>query len=175
MANDKKTGSSDHLSSDHPSSPFRRYSLFPKALAKTLADVTKPVFKKHGFAEHRILTEWPLIAGEELAAWSQPQKLVMHRGKHEGGTLHVLVASARALELQHLQPMILDRIAAYFGHQAVTRIVFTQTHTVFHKPVKPAMAKKPAPDKAFIAPVEACEDEALRNALKSLGETLLSS
>jgi len=150
-----------------------RFSLFPKSLSNTLTEVVKPVYKKHGFAEHRILTEWHLIVGSELAAYSVPQKLVARRGQPEGGTLHVLVASARALELQHLQPMILDKIATYFGYSAVTRLTFVQTTSLLlRKGSKPKQKPKSAPDKALVAVVAQCEDESLRRALQSLGEAI---
>ena len=127
-------------------SPAPRYfSLFPKPLSKTLTQVVGPVYKKHGFAEHRILTEWRQIVGEELAGCSLPQKLVLPRGRKEGGTLHVLAASGRALELQHLQPVILGKIATYFGYPAVSRLASTQTSSpLFRKEAKAASAPKPA-------------------------------
>jgi hypothetical protein len=151
----------------------RRFSLFPKPLSQMLTQVVKPVYKKHGFAEHRILTEWPTIVGEDCAGYSLPQKLVLPRGKKEGGTLHVQVASGRALELQHLQPVILSRIATYFGCPAVSRMVFTQTSsTLFRKGLKAAPPLKPATDGPFGSLAEGCEDADVRRALQSLGESL---
>jgi len=151
----------------------RRFSLFPKLLAKTLTQVVGPAYRKHGFAEHRILTEWRQIVGEECAAYSVPQKLVMPRGRKEGGTLHVLMASGRALELQHLQPVILDRIATYFGYPAVARLAFTQTSSaLFHKETKTAPAPCPAADPALRALTAQCTDDDVRRALQSLAGAL---
>jgi hypothetical protein len=152
---------------------FRRFSLFSRPLAQTLTQVVKPVYKKHGFAEHRILTEWDLIVGPELAAYSQPQKLTMPRGKKEGGTLYVLVAAGRALELQHLQPIILSKVATYFGYTAVARLHFTQSQTtLFRKTTAEKPKQKPVADEALIALTAQCEDEQLKNALLSLGAAL---
>lgn len=150
----------------------RRFSIFSQPLSQALTPTLKPVYKKQGFAEHRILSEWHLIVGVQIASYSLPQKLTSVRGK-EGGTLYILAASGRALELQHLQPMILDKIATYFGYKAVTRLTFTQTSSaLFRKEAKEAIKPKPAPDEALIALTNQCSDEALRQALLSLGTAL---
>jgi hypothetical protein len=146
--------------------PIRRFSLFPKPVSRIIEPVIKPIYKKHGFAEHRILTEWEAIAGKELAAYSVPQKLVRK-------SLHILAASGRALELQHMQPVILDRIATYFGYRAVEKITFLQTGSaIFRKsPAKKRMKEAAAAGTDTAFPVT-CEDEALRKALLALGNAL---
>jgi len=152
---------------------IRRYSLFPKTLARSVEQAVKPVFKKHGFAEHRILTEWHSIVGAELAAYSIPQKLTFPARKKDGGTLHVLVMSGRALELQHMQPVIIDRIATYFGYAAVARLAFMQTLApVFSKETQVAVKRKARPSAATAALVAECDDSELRGALLSLGAAL---
>jgi hypothetical protein len=152
---------------------FRRRSLFPQTLAKSLEQAVKPIFKKHGFAEHRILTEWHAIVGQELASYSIPQKLVVPSKNKEAGTLHIIVAAGRALELQHMQPVILEKIAAYFGYSAVSRLVFTQSMTpLFQRKKREPVQKEGAPDKRLLAMVAECEDAELRAALLSLCNAL---
>jgi len=152
---------------------IRRFSLFPKPLAKSLEKLVRPVYKKHGFAESRILTEWTDIVGRELAECSIPQKLVFRGSKKEEGTLHILAASGRALELQHMQPVIIDRIATYFGYNAVTRLVFTQTSTpLFRRPARTIPKPETAASPELMDMVKECEDEDVRSALLSLGMTL---
>lgn len=166
-----KSGKGDSATSESPR--VRRYSLFPKPLGDAVTQVAKPMFKKHGFAEHRILTEWAQIVGAAHAAYSLPQKLAMPRGKKEGGTLYVLVASGRALELQHLQPMILSKIATYLGFAAVSRLVFTQVGTaLFRKEVRTALKPPTSVNATVEAVVSQCEDEDLRRALLALGSTI---
>jgi hypothetical protein len=158
---------------DTEPSNTRRFSLFPKPLAQSLTQALKPAYKKHGFAEHRILTEWDRIVGSELAGYSLPQKLSQSRSRQEGGTLHLLVASGRALELQHMQPVIVSRIATYFGYAAVTRLAFTQVHSaLFRKEEIKPPPPEPAADPDLIALAGQCEDERLRSALLSLGQAL---
>ena len=152
---------------------IRRYSLFSKTLAKSVEQAVKPVFKKHGFAEHRILTEWHAIVGTELSAYSIPEKLTFPARKKEGGTLHVLVASGRALELQHMQPVIIDKIATYFGYPAVARLTFMQTSApLFQREIRASTVQKSKPSAAVAALVAECGDSELRSALLSLGIAL---
>jgi hypothetical protein len=154
----------------------RRFSLFPKPLSKSVDQVVKPVYKKHGFAESRILTEWAAIVGAELADCSVPQKITFSRGKREGGTLYILVSGARALELQHMQPLILDKIATYFGYPAISRLTFMQTSTtLFRRETKAGIRPRPPADATVSALVRECEDDALRAALESLGNTLAAA
>lgn len=151
---------------------IRRYSLFPKTFAVSSEQLLKPIYKKHGFAEHRILTQWQEIVGAELASYCVPQKLTLGSRK-TSGTLHVLVASGRALELQHMQPLILERIASYFGSSVVQKIVCVQTTAALlrkRQPVRPAAA--PPPSDTVRKITSSCTDEALQNALLALGTTM---
>jgi len=118
----------------------RRGGLFPTALSKLTQEITKPALKKRGFAEHRLLTDWPMIAGEECARFTCPIKVSYPRNgeqerTQEAGTLHVEVLSAWALEMQYQQPVILERITQYFGYRAITRIVLHQTQKM-HTPLQ---------------------------------------
>jgi hypothetical protein len=154
--------------------PKRRWSLFPKPLANEIERIVKPVYHQHGFTEHRILTGWAEVVGRDLAAGSVPKKLTFPKGKRENGVLHVTVSSgARALELQHMQPVILERIATYFGYRAIEKIVFLQDsslHTAARPRKKPQMTQ--SPDAALTALVTPCDDAPLRAALLSLGAAI---
>ncbi len=154
----------------------RRWSLFPKPLASEVERIVKPVYHQHGFTEHRILTQWTEVVGRELAAGSAPKKLTFPKGKRDQGVLHVVVSSgARALELQHMQPVILERIATYFGYRAIEKILFQQDsslHTGARTRKRGGVQTKP--DAAFTNITTLCEDEALRSALLSLGSAISS-
>ena len=96
-----------------------------RALGATVGKVTAPVFRRRGFAEAGILTDWPHIVGAGLAAHSSPQKLSFPEGKRDG-TLYVLVSGAWAPEFQHLAPQVIERINGYFGYRAVARLALNQ-------------------------------------------------
>jgi hypothetical protein len=148
---------------------IKRYSLFPKTIAKTIEPILKPIYKQHGFAEHRILIDWYNIVGSKLAIYSIPQKLT--RGKE--GNLHILVASGRALELQHLQPIIIDKINSFFGYKAVSKIVLKQTSSeIFQNKAIKKPIPKPEVPKSVSEITAKCIDDDLRKALSAFGALL---
>ena len=95
-----------------------------KPLSATIGRVAAPALQKRGLAETRIVTHWPEIIGAELAASACPEKITGRGG--DGGTLHIRVDGALALELQHLAPLVIEKINGFFGYKAVARLRLTQ-------------------------------------------------
>lgn len=94
----------------------------PRLLSKTVPQVAGKVLGKRGLAFGALITEWPSIVGQQMASRTQPEKLIFPRGQREDATLHLRAAGAIALELQHLEPQILERINSFFGYRAVARL-----------------------------------------------------
>ena len=90
--------------------------LFPKTLGDFVEPITRPILKEKGLAGSRILTQWESIVGTQLALHTVPEKLAFPKGKKTGGTLTISVENGFATELQHMQPLILERLAGYFGY-----------------------------------------------------------
>lgn len=131
------------------------------ALVEQLA---KPLFKQHGFAETKLIMEWPAIVGKELAQVSSPTKLQYTGEGRQRGCLHLRVAPGWATEIQHSMPQILDRITLFLGYPAVERIQIMQS-------VIPAKQSAEVPDS--VEPVTHSEesvDEVLAR-LKQMVET----
>lgn len=148
----------------------RRFSLFSKPLKQCIEPLTRPVFKEKGIAAARLLTQWPSIVGEELAAHSYPEKVSFPQGKKTDGTLTVAAASGFALQLQYAQPLILERLATYFGYKAISRIAITQNYQPIATEKRPAKSQpKVALDKTAL---ETIDDPELKSAWSSLAETL---
>ena len=151
---------------------YRKSSIFPKTLSKCVEQLTRPALKTQGLAGSRIITEWKSIVGEKLAIHCQPQKLSFPAGKKTDGTLSIAVENGFAPELQHLQPMILERLAIYFGYRAVSRI--TISHTYVPESKKPAIKPlKKNLSAESMKLVEKVDDLELREALKGIAKTLL--
>ena len=148
----------------------RKYSFFPKTLASCVEPLTRPLFKTQGLAGSRILTEWTTIAGA-LARHTAPEKISFPPGKKSGGTLTISVENGFATELQHMQPVILERLAMYFGYAAVARIVISHTWPAAAPPVK-APPRRPVLPKDCSQMADDIEDAELKAALKSLADTL---
>ncbi|MBL8589778.1 MAG: DUF721 domain-containing protein [Methylobacteriaceae bacterium] len=149
--------------------------------ATTLSDILNgclaPTLRKQGFGESEIVTGWAEIVGPRLAAVSAPIRLVWPGGTRRDAAgdprpaaLAVRVEGAFALELQHLAPLVIERVNAHLGWRCVDRVTLRQGPL----PLKPARAAPPpAPDAAALAAARAATegvaDEALRAALTRLG------
>jgi hypothetical protein len=147
----------------------RRYYLFPKTLAQCVDPIAKPLFKARGLAGTRMLTDWPQIAGKELASHCWPEKVSFPKGKKTDGTLTIGVENGFALELQHMQPVILERVNRFYGYQALTRLAIYQGATR----KKPSIVKAP-PRKISGAVYDpsSIQDPELKKALQSLANSL---
>ena len=66
------------------------------------------------------------IVGERYAKVSSPESIRFPPGKKAGGVLTLLVEGAHAPLIQHLAPMIIERVNRFFGYAAINRIVFRQ-------------------------------------------------
>lgn len=143
----------------------------PRSLADAIRKVTGPIFRKRGFVEQEMLTRWPVIVGEVVARNSQPERVRFPREGREGGTLFLKADGAFAIELQHLEPQILERINAYYGYRAVTKIAITQG-PIIREPVTVKRTPKPLSADQCEAIDTATQDThnpRLRDALKAVG------
>lgn len=153
-------------------SDVRRAGL--RSLAGVTPRLTDPLLRKRGFVEGRIVRDWPLIAGADLAAACLPESLSFPRGRRDGATLRLLAAPARALEIQHALPQLIERVNAHFGWAAVERVAMRQGPLPARpRPRLRAMAPLTLADRAGIAEqVAAVGDPELRRRLAALGEAV---
>ena len=142
--------------------------------SQALDKITRPVFKKRGFAESLILQEWPSIIGTHLSRFTSPLKIVFSKDKTIGGVLHLTVSSgAIALEIQHLEKLILERINSFFGYHAVSKLFIKQgllPQNFILKKEKKALTEEAKKDlEKEISPIT---DPDLKQALYALGESI---
>jgi len=95
-----------------------------RSLAGPVGRITRPLLRRRGLANAQMVAKWRDIIGEALASQSIPQRYVPDR--QGGGTLHIRVGGAWAIEFQHLEPQIVERINGFFGYRAVTRLALIQ-------------------------------------------------
>lgn len=95
-------------------------SFKPVRLSQMVPVLTRKVFRERGFHQASVLTNWSEIVGQELAAKCCPEKISRE------GVLTLRVDGPVALEIQHLEPQLLERIATHFGYRAVVRISIRQ-------------------------------------------------
>lgn len=125
-----------------------------------------------------MILEWASIVGSGLAFETLPVKLSFARGERADGTLHLRVASGAAPMVQHLEPMILERINGFFGYRAVSRLAIRQGPLPPRR--KPAAARPSRPltageSERLTAATEAIADPDLRAAIERLGRAVLGA
>ena len=87
-----------------------------RAFAATLPKVTKAILEKGGHDYAALVAEWHLIVGPALAGSSLPEKLARRRPIGDsanaplGGTLTIRVTSGAAMEFQHREPQMIERL-----------------------------------------------------------------
>lgn len=130
--------------------PAQRRSAFvaAKAVGSYVPKLTQKAFEKFGFSTAALLTDWAVIAGEQLAAATLPERVKWPRGaapadgvageSHSGATLVLRVDPSCALDVEYKTAQIIERINSYFGYRAVSALRLLQA------PVEPP-AKKAAP------------------------------
>ena len=152
-----------------------------KPLAELIDACVGPAFAAQGFASTDILAAWPDIVGDRLARACQPTKLEWPRrrrdgdGRGEPGTLVVRVEGVFALELQHLAPVVVERINAYYGWACVGRLVLRQGRVRRATARSAAAAIDPARRGEVALAVSQIADDPLREALDRLGVAVVGS
>jgi hypothetical protein len=108
------------------------------ARTRPLADLIDaclgPALRAQGFAAADILVAWSDIVGQRLAEVTQPVRLEWPRRRPTPGsdarpdpaTLVVRVEGAFALEMQHLAPLLIERVNVHYGWRCVGRLVLKQ-------------------------------------------------
>src|SRR5205814_3041882 len=131
-------------------------------------------FQRFGFVQDSLVSRWPEIVGERYAKVSSPESIKFPAGAKAGGVLTLMVDGAHAPLIQHLTPMIVDRVNRFFGYAAINRIVFRQGRP-------PAPAPKPERPQLRPVPKELGEglreiaDPELRLCLESLAARIAAS
>lgn len=141
-------------------------------LADLVGRTVGDAFAKQGFAAAEIVTHWREIVGDDLAKRSEPIKLAWPRRDDPAsvGVLQIRVEGAYALEIQHLQPVIIERVNRYFGWRCVGRLAIRQGPVVPRRK-RPVPRKEPTAEE--IARTRATlgkfEDDALGQSVARLG------
>ena len=126
-----------------PEKPKRNF--IPISIAESLKTVNRKFLYKFGKLDYTIHAKWSDIVGNFFVNYSEPQKItsVANSTNGDGETiydryLHVNVSPAAALEFQHFQDKIIEKINSYFGYKAIKGIKIHQHHVqkVYFKKTK---------------------------------------
>ena len=96
---------------------------WPELVGRDLNYAARSAFTRAGFSDPTLILRWVEIAGADTARLTRPIKLV--EGP-TGGVLTLKAEPAAALFLQHESRSLCERINAFLGRQAVTKLRFIQ-------------------------------------------------
>jgi len=159
------------LSESADDSPRRGHA---RAAGELVGDIAGTTFKRFGFVQGAVVSRWAEIVGDRYSKVSTPESIRFPAGKKSDGTLTLTVEGAHAPLVQHLAPLIIERVNRFFGYEAIGKIAFRQG-----RPAKPA-PKVERPQSAPV-PKELGEglrqiaDPELRACLESLAGKLAGS
>jgi hypothetical protein len=97
-----------------------------RAVADMLPAVGGAAFRRFGFVQSSIVSRWREIVGERYAGVSSPESIRFPVGKRSNGVLNLIVEGAHAPMIQHVAPVIVERVNRFFGYPAVERVQFRQ-------------------------------------------------
>lgn len=149
---------------------------YVQRLSNLLPKEARRVFRQFGFAESAIITRWHEVVGTELSRHSMPLSLKFQRGKRVGGTLYIRVDGPIATELQHLEPILVEKINTFYGYAAVGKIAIEQG-PISRRDTRTRKAKTHIGPEAEIEVhglVDETQDDALKEALETLGRSVYS-
>lgn len=162
-------------STPHRLPPDRRTgSGFARAIGAFVPKATSAAFARFGFHSAEIMSSWPRIAGEDVAAIARPLSIRWPRGsapepenekgRRTGATLTLACEAAFALDISYRTQQIIDRVNRYFGYAAIAQLRVVQSAES-----APALSSADAPA-APVVPRKNASD--LPQALEMLGESI---
>ncbi|MEZ5877362.1 MAG: DciA family protein [Tepidamorphaceae bacterium] len=151
----------------------RRTGFGARALGQLVPELIAPAAKRYGFSSADLLGQWPAIVGADVAGRCVPERIVWPRRAPDpesdagkaAATLHLRARAEHILHVGHETDLIADRLNAYFGYQAIEKVIVHRDDSEPEQPEKPresAASRKPEP-------VSGIRNDDLRAALGELG------
>ena len=152
-------------------SPRRGYA---RSAGDLVGDITGVTFKRFGFVQGAVVSRWAEIVGDRYAKVSTPESIRFPAGKKSDGMLTLTVEGAHAPLMQHLAPLIIERVNRFFGYEAVGKIAFRQGRSPRAAPKVERPQSAPVP-KELGEGLRQIADAELRACLESLAGKLAGS
>ena len=145
-----------------------------RAAGELVGDIGGQSFRRFGFVQSSIVSRWAEIVGARYAKVSCPESIKFPAGKKAGGVLTLMVDGAHAPLIQHLTPMIVERVNRFFGYAAINRVVFRQGKPPAAAPKLQRPQLRPVP-KELGEGLREIADPELRHCLESLAAQIAAS
>ncbi len=145
-----------------------------RRVADLVPGVGQAAFRRFGFIQASIVSRWTEIAGDKYAEVSAPESIRFPQGKKSDGTLTLIVERAFGPMMQHVEPVIIERVNRFFGYAAVARITLKQGSItrLRAKPKTPELRAVPAEIGDSLREIA---DPELRAVLSSLAQGVANS
>ena len=131
-----------------------------RPLADWVEGCIAPALARFGFGQADIVSGWADIAGPRVSAFAEPVEIKWPRrgaatkpgsgrdmsadpSARPPATLVVRVEGAHALELQHLAPLLIERINTHLGWRCIGKLALRQAPLVGRSP-RPTPVPPPA-------------------------------
>lgn len=150
-----------------------------ESLGSIFMPIMKDAFSSNDFVETDIMLNWVNIIGEEISSYCTPIN-IKYNPKSNQRVINVEVPiGGFALELQHKEQYILDKVNAFLGYKGVHKLSITQN---INKVIKNKRAKKENTenklsfeDKELIKELSnGIKDDKLKEILIKLGENVIT-
>ncbi len=158
-----------------------RHSKDLESLGNIFIPIMKGVLSAEDFVEADIMLHWVDIIGQEFTAFCNPIK-TRYNPKESMRTLYIEVpVGGFALELQHKENYILEKINAYFGYKAVHKLNISQNMNMRPRYFQIKTENKPeihldASEEKYLKELtDGIKDEKLREILTNLGKSVILS
>ena len=145
-----------------------------RAVADLVPDAGRAAFRRFGFIQSSVVSRWREIVGDRWAAVSAPESIRFAHGARQGGVLTLIAQGAHAPMMQHVTPVLIERVNRFFGYAAVARVVIRQGSL-------PATPRRAAPLPSVAIPVDLGEslrtiaDPELKAVLESLARGIAAT
>lgn len=138
-----------------------------RAAGELVGNVGGLAFRRFGFVQSSVVSRWAEIVGDRYARVSSPESIRFPAGRKTGGVLSLVVQGAHAPLMQHLSPLIVERVNRFFGYEAIVKVAFRQG-TMPPQPERPKRPQlRPVPNELGDGLREIADPE-LRACLESL-------
>jgi hypothetical protein len=144
----------------------------PRHMSRMMPDVAGKALGKKGLGYGKLVTDWAAIVGPDLGKATQPLKLTFPRNERTDATLTIDVIPARAIEVQHMMPQLLERVNTVFGYRAVATIKMVQRPPNRATSLANLRPLSPTEETDLTALTSLVPDGELRSALERLGRAV---
>ncbi len=154
---------------DDPDTRPRRKG--PAPLARESDAAFAELAARFGFHKPEILKRWREIAGPHLFRFTRPQRIAFPKGRRDGGTLHLEVEGAASVEVHHVSRQLIERLNAFYGYAAISRLKIVAARLDRPKPLPPFVPAEPDRQVLEAASRRSAKvkDPELRRSLAALG------